>query len=349
MEMGDDVTSPGRPSLYVTAELTINHTTEGLPTTKPLMSASVYTILVASQSATFLIAAIIGTVSNILVILTYKKLGFSDSINISYVALAVSDMGAVITRAWGAMCIVFVLLNAQLPFNPDDVAITTAFWYGQGFEKTTGCITAYISLERCFCVMFPLRVRTIVTRTKTLTIIASFFVLVFGVSTLSHVAHQYTWNFIPARNRTILGLESVKTPLYYTMRQVLFVYFGPLLYVPTLLTVWLCTIILAVYLKRSRQKFKGQINQARDKETHAAKVVIAIASAFLVFTTPSVVLNLALIFVPGFDTRSVYARTALVLYGCIGLLSVFNSGTNLFIYIYTGSKFRETLRKILSA
>ncbi|GFN92628.1 hypothetical protein PoB_001913400 [Plakobranchus ocellatus] len=70
---------------------------------RPILSAEVYIALITFLSYAIPAAAMIGIVSNIPVIVTCTKIGFSEPINISFLALGISNLMASIVRFWGAI------------------------------------------------------------------------------------------------------------------------------------------------------------------------------------------------------------------------------------------------------
>ena len=142
---------------------------------RPLLSEKDFYLTTLSLSFLLIIFSSLGILSNALVLAAYLKIGFLESINISYFALGISDIGVLGTTLWGAILNVLEFLEVNLPFYALEISSPTMYFPGEGFEKTTSCITAYISLERCLCVLFPLHVKTFVTRKKTRIIIAIIF------------------------------------------------------------------------------------------------------------------------------------------------------------------------------
>ncbi|GFN92630.1 chemosensory receptor a [Plakobranchus ocellatus] len=315
-------------------------------TIRPILSAEVYIVLIAVLSYAIFAAAMIGIVSNILVIVTCSKIGFSETINISYLALGISDLMASIIRFWGAICFDFDATNSRLPFDPSSISITTSFFPGQGFEKITAFITAFIALERCLCVQFPLHVKRIVTKRKTIFAIVMIFLFGFGPSNLSHIGFPFKWVFSSAQNRTILAVVPFETPLRYIISRGLLLYYATILHSIALLIVWVCTIFLAVGLKKiamtKKEYFKRSISKEdKQKELRVIKTVFLLAITYLACSTPTAVTLLVPHFEPEFTPIKGLRRINLVSLFSSALLTQLNSSANLFILLYVGSKYRQ--------
>ncbi|GFO50202.1 chemosensory receptor a [Plakobranchus ocellatus] len=314
---------------------------------KPILSAKTFLLLINLFIYILISAAIVGIVANALVIITYTKIGLSETINISYLALGICDLSTSVVRFWGSLCFAFDITKTELPFDPASVLVTTAFFPGQGFEKTTAFITAFIALERCLCVQFPLHVRTIVTRRKTIISIVIISIAVFVPSNLIHIVFRLQWVFNPAQNRTMLTLVRLQTPLRYILQRALLAYYGTILHFTALITVWICTIFLAVGLKRKadikRDNFKhSNAQQDKQKERRVIKTVFLLAVTYLACSTPTAVTLLVPHFEPEFETNRGLARISTISHIISGLLTQVNSSSNLFIFINMGSKFRNT-------
>ncbi|GFO50180.1 chemosensory receptor a [Plakobranchus ocellatus] len=316
-------------------------------TIRPVLSAQTYFILANVLIYCVLLVALVGIVANTLVIITYIKVGLSETINISYLALGISDLSVSVLRFWTSMCFIFLLANVELPFEPTTVSVTTGFYPGQGFEKTTAFITAFIALERCLCVQFPLHVRTMVTRRKTIICILLIFTFVFAPSNLIHMVLPLKWVFNPAQNRSILAIVPLQTPLLYIVTRALLAYYGTILHFTALIAVWICTIFLALGLKRKahikRDNFKtSHAQQDKQKERRVIKTVVMLAVTYLACSTPIAATMLVPHFEPEFESTRGFARISTISHMISGLLAQVNSSANLFIYIYMGSKFRNT-------
>ncbi|GFO14205.1 chemosensory receptor a [Plakobranchus ocellatus] len=269
---------------------------------RPILSVEVYIALITFLSYAIPVVAMMGVASNILVIVTCTKIGFSEPINISYLALGISDLMASVIRFWGALCFAFVVTNTRLPFDPSSLSVTTAFYPGQGFEKITAFITAFIALERCLCVQFPLHVKRIVTKRKTVFATIMIYLFGFGPSNLIHIGFPFKKVFNSARNRTILAVVPFETPLRYIISRSLLVYYGTILHFTALIIVWICTIFLAVGLNKKattrEEYFKHSISKEdKQKELRVIKTVFLLAVTYLACSTPTA----ATLLVPHFE------------------------------------------------
>ncbi|GFN92643.1 chemosensory receptor a [Plakobranchus ocellatus] len=337
----------GNPTTQTT-RVTIERAVEENSAIRPILSAEVHLVLVTFLTAACLFVGTMGIVSNVLVILTYSKLGFSETINISYLVLAISDLCSSVIRCWGAICFVFIVTEANVPFDPSSLPVPTSFYPAQGFEKTTAFVTAFIAFERCLCVQFPLHVKTIVTKRKTVYSIVIIFLLGFLPSNLIHMVYPLKWVFSPSKNRTILAMVPLETPVRYILQRALLAYYGTVLHFTALIAVWICTIFLAVGLKKKASIRKENLmhpnngTSDKQKERRVIKTVFLLAITYLACSIPAAATMLVPQFEPEFSTTRGLARISRVCHMLSLLITQLNSSTNLFIFLHTGSKFRRT-------
>ena len=119
--------------------------------------------------------AVFGVASNSINILVYWKIGFKDSISVSLFALSISDL---------CYLVLLLLTNAAyIPGLPEysragkefsDLALVfgRAQWI---FAFVSASITVWVTIERCTCVVRPLKVKVIFTPKK-----SAIFILFIG-------------------------------------------------------------------------------------------------------------------------------------------------------------------------
>ncbi|GFR63194.1 chemosensory receptor B [Elysia marginata] len=110
---------------------------------------------------------------NILTILVFIKLGFPEIIHISYTALAVSDLGCVLSIfGFGAHALVE---GSSLPAAAKTSILLVSV--AGTLSRATSLITAWISLERCVGVAFPTRAMLLITRRITIAVLVAIFAI----------------------------------------------------------------------------------------------------------------------------------------------------------------------------
>ena len=136
----------------------VNTTKPERPFVTPLVSYRVY-LLFALVNDHFLACSIslFGMFTNSANIAVFLRMGFAESTNISFFALSIIDLLICFYTFTGKLLYSYWLYTLHGNYKTREAG------HGSTFIAfaTTGVgawVTAIISLERCFCIMFPLKV-----------------------------------------------------------------------------------------------------------------------------------------------------------------------------------------------
>ncbi|XP_005110483.1 uncharacterized protein LOC101845048 [Aplysia californica] len=174
-----------------------------------LMSlATLYTIETINTVVLSGLVSIFGVISNLVNLTIFWRHGFRESINVGLTALAVSDLGTVISGAILSVCFNPLIPYSEMRVNNRDVQYLVAAHPRFCFARITGLITVYITLERCLCVALPLHVKRILTPRRTFAVVVLIFTLIFLIETPIYMAHKLDWKFSYALNRSVISLVS---------------------------------------------------------------------------------------------------------------------------------------------
>ncbi|RUS84158.1 hypothetical protein EGW08_008086 [Elysia chlorotica] len=320
---------------------------------------------VAILSWATLSAGTVGIVGNVLSLIVYVKLGFANTINISYVALAVSDLGSCIT----SMTATFFISPAmkalaqhyRLQLDQAHLGNFIGYWPHVAFSRTTAFFTAWISFERCMCVLFPSRVKLFITRRVTKMVVSAIFVLGCSPLVLAYINLESGWSFDPETNITTVTLffafEERPDPFFAAL---ITIYCGiyPVL---SWTTVTVCTTFLIIKLRESAKwreanasvsfnaSMKSGVNNRNENRTEnrITKTVVMIACMFIICSFPDSFTNIGV--TVWRKKYSLYGplRSLVVFVAVIAvLLSLINSSSNIIFYTITGARFRSTLKKM---
>ncbi|GFS09450.1 chemosensory receptor A [Elysia marginata] len=329
------------------------------------ISAEKFLFLMECLTYAIFTVGFVGITGNILILCTYWKVGFTDSINISYMAMAVSDLGCVASIVWSGLCW-NPGFNSVVAIEARDVVLPTGGFATTAFGKITAMITAFISLERCLCVVFPLKVKTLITRQRTIYFIALMYVVHVLPTSLVYVVVRFEWHFSEQRNRTVLGVKYLRNPTEQTITDVLWVFHSlPLQFIPLIIVV-VCTIFLIITLNRSARWRSGNSKgitedrhrrnepeissgkpRASSKEDRIIKTVILIAIVFIVCSSPAAINNAVTRAEPEYRASGKYRKLNLFVAGSTACLNTINSSVNIFIYYKMSSKFKLALKKLV--
>ena len=319
----------------------------------------VFSDIMECISYAMITVAFFGIIGNSLIMVTLIKIGFSTSINISFCALCVSDFLCVAALGWNAVCFVPAFGNSDLPFKPREVVIPTGGGLSDIFCGTTAWITAFISFERCLCVVFPMKIKTIVSPGRALFIVVTiFFITIFPLTYITFYLYLFEKKFDKKKNRSLIGVEYRNSYIADTLNHVNFMYKMICINSIPLAIILVCSIALAVSLKKSvtwrekqsstnRETLQNSSRRKSSKDTRVAKTVLAIAMAFILLGGLTTLRHLASVTWPEFRVIGAYSRSYRSVARLTFLFSLINSSVNFLIYYNTGSKFRHTVKQML--
>ena len=343
----------------------LGQTTPYQPTVfvKGILSDAEFSLFMEYSAYITICVAVPGLVGNVLILITYAKIGFSESINISYFALGVSDILCVIFVTWHGICFIPAFENSDIPFNP--LSIPTGGHTSSMFQKTTGWITAYVSIERCLCVVFPLKSQIIASRKRTIIVIVFILVLIVVPSaTVAFYTYQIYFKFDASSNKTVLVVTFRNSSLAKPMTNILRIYKLVFLNSLPFFIIIVCTVVLAIYLHRSAlwrlDKSSGATKTIERSVTNdekalkkyardirVAKSVLAIAIAFIFPGTLGIVRYLIALIWSDFHPVGTYSNISRSVARLEFILSSINSSVNFIIYYRMGKKFRSTVNQMI--
>ena len=302
---------------------------------------------------------IIGVIGNILVMIVYSKLGFVESIHISYVALAAVDLRSVVSIIGPALLrrVLLPFLNIHLQ-DPSLFTNVITGWPNMAFTRTSALITAWM---RCLCVTFPMTFKIAVTRAVTKVVVMAIFVVgcvpvIFGYS-----GYSFQWDSDPERNQTVLLVFNNQSNKLNLLNRIALILYGAIYPMLAWVTLSICTMVLVIKLKQSNQwrqrnaraRITGQVRRRDEarmsiQKLRVTKTVVIVASLFIALSFPaSVHLLLTLVMREKFANDGLYPYLFMAM-SCITLVSnEINSCVNIFVFTAMGSKFRKALWQVL--
>ncbi|CAG5116582.1 unnamed protein product [Candidula unifasciata] len=309
------------------------------------------TIVTVNIVALVGVISIFGIACNIINILVFCKQGFSETTNISYTALAISDLLSLI-NSW---CLsVFWnpwFLNSGLPVVFFDIQTVFATWPYACFSRINGLVTAFVTFERCLCVVWPLQVKRILTSTVTIIVLISIYFIMCLVMVPVYSISTLGWRSEPWTNMTLLGVimgenAELISNISYTVQSAtqLFAFF----------TVSVCTATLIACLKqntkwRAKQSTtQNAIKKVIKRQSKAIKMVTLIAATYVISQLPTIISLAVTVLYSDFGPVGRYKNLFLAFWTFLLVCGVLNSTVNLVVYYVMSSKFRQSCNQILS-
>ncbi|GFO04153.1 chemosensory receptor a [Plakobranchus ocellatus] len=307
-------------------------------------------------------------IANSLSIAVFVKLGFSEPSNISLTALAVCDFTLAVLYTWGILCIWLTYHNVRLPFHGLNVSFLTGSAHWTFLSSTVAWITAFISFERCLCILVPLRVRRLITPRGTFVAMLIIILLTFCPSFFIYIRYKFVWVFNPYLNLTILNTIPVNSEFAILFERIYIVICGVIQPLLAFSIVLICTVLLVVQLRKisswrmsvtsaKSQRVQPEENPAASssaaearisyKEERLVRMVVAIATIFIMSYTPACIGLLCGVIFDGFSLFGVYRRLYIVSGYITSLLQPVSGSVNILIYYKMASKFRTVFRRLV--
>lgn len=303
---------------------------------------TLYYILMVNMWGGGLPITIFGVVTNILNIHTFLKQGIKDTVNISLLGLATSDLGSQIALSLADIFTTPGFNTLDVPFAGDDLMYPLV-WFHVMFTRVTTLITAYITLERCICVAAPLKVKNIFSPTRTIVCI----IVIYAVMLASVIPMLYTvrlsWVLNPLRNTTVLGVTFIDDR--NQVENITFVS-SNLLPTAAFFLVIVCTVLLVVNLqKKSQWRMQASASSSisiTSRDRKVVKMVTLISVIFLTCYLPGTAAFIWMILDTEMRFDGKHRNQLYAVFSILFNLESINASINLFIYLRLSSKFRTT-------
>ncbi|GFN74550.1 chemosensory receptor a [Plakobranchus ocellatus] len=307
-------------------------------------------------------------IANSLCIAVFVKLGFSEPSNISLTALAVCDFTLAVLSTWSNLCFWLTYHNVQLPFHSANVSYLSGGVQWAFLSTTVAWITAFISFERCLCILVPLKVRRLITPRGTFVAMLIIVLLTFCPSFFTYVRYTFVWVYNPYLNTTILNTISVNSESAVLLEKLLVAICGVIQPLLAFSIVLICTVLLVVQLRKisswrmsvtsvKNQRVQAEENPAASssaagvkisqKEERLIRMIVAIATIFIVSYIPTCITLLCYVVFDEFNMFGGYRRLFLVSGYILSLGQPISGSVNILIYYKMASKFRSAFRRLV--
>ncbi|KAK6966193.1 neuropeptides capa receptor [Biomphalaria glabrata] len=288
---------------------------------------------------------IVGIVGNVINILNFRKQGYKDGFNVTLTALAVSDLGMLITHQ--------VILQIYNPWLDESSLVMLkphillfVIYVNDFFNRVSGFVTACAAFERCLCVVLPMKVKLLMTRRVATVVNISIFVALIAYVILPNSLVYVGSKYLPNFNRTFAYVyytenrEAVMN-IYYLVNALFF----PNL---TMLMLMVFTLILITKLK-SNSEWRHRVSNPQSrgkssvnyKERNAIAMLATMSGIYIVCLIPCSALNLADGLFEEMKVGGIYFDLNKLVYSFLILFEAINCSVNSIIYFKMSSKYRQ--------
>ncbi|GFO20632.1 chemosensory receptor a [Plakobranchus ocellatus] len=307
-------------------------------------------------------------ITNSLILVVNVKLGFSEPSNISLTALAICDFTLAVLFTWNNLGIWLTYHNVRLPFHGASESFLTGGAQSAFLSTTIAWITAFISFERCLCILVPLKVKRLITPRVTFVAMLIIILLTFCPSFFIYMRYKFVWVFNPYLNVTILNTIPVNSEFAILFGKIYIFICGVIQPLLAFSIVLICTMLLVVQLRKisswrlsvtcaKRQWVQPEENPAASssaaearisrKEERLIRMVVAIATIFIMSYIPICIGLLCDVLIERFNAYGVYSRMYIVSGYIVSLGQPISGSVNILIYYKMASKFRSVFRRLV--
>ncbi|KAL8569048.1 hypothetical protein ACOMHN_020491 [Nucella lapillus] len=292
-----------------------------------------------------------GVITNVINMAVFARQGLSNRINVCLFSLALSDAGSLIF-VMGSKAHTLISLGDPVAGNYwQQRHLALLFGSYLAFSVISNVITAIIAMERCLCVLNPLKAAKFF-RTKhmkmLISAVALYLLVVNNVSLLTKYQTIQVTNPLTNTSSYVNRL----TPFHLRHREFLDIIariVSVTLRILSLFIVIICTTAIFFRLKVTatwRRSTASNMTSVEKQEASMTRMLLTVCCVYVMCMTPSATRTLLLHSIPGFLPIGYLCNIFRVATSLALLLEAFNASINLLIYFNQSSQYRSTLRQL---
>ncbi|KAK6979442.1 Endothelin-converting enzyme 2 [Biomphalaria glabrata] len=293
---------------------------------------------------------ILGLFSNLINIIVFYKQGLKSTVNISFMALSITDLINVILLQWVSISSYSLLLNSpDIVIFPKEVSYYTSGMPHACVARITAWITVYITAERCLCIASPFMVKRCITVKRTT--LAMIFIYVANILQLIPEYLLFTLDFKNFTQMNVWKLGLVIRSDYIHLEGLTVLIYSISMIISFLAVIGL-TLNLIIQLKRMtkwRQNSKIKNEQAKrftSKEKMVVRTVVVVALFLILTFTPSFIMCGVVYIVPGMSLNGPLSNIYISSISFTFLFDSINASASAVLYYIINKNYRETFTKV---
>ncbi|KAL8597029.1 hypothetical protein ACOMHN_050127 [Nucella lapillus] len=292
-----------------------------------------------------------GVITNVINMAVFARQGLSDRINLCLFSLAVSDIGYLLFLMSGKAFVLVRLVDSAAGdywrFLHQRYVMASTL----GFLAISNTITALIAVERCICVVKPLKAAKFFrTKYMRLLIVVAAVCILTVLNTNFSLKYQ-TVQVTDSLTNTSTFIARI-SPFYLRHRflEVISLY-ALLITLPflSLVVVIVCTAVIIVRLKITaawRRETVSNMTSVEKQEVMVTRMLVTVCCVYVTCMTPTVTRAFVVFVEPEFLSTGYLCNMFKISIAVNHLLEVLNTCSNFLIYIKQSSRYRSTLSKL---
>ncbi|XP_025097941.1 uncharacterized protein LOC112566163 [Pomacea canaliculata] len=337
------------------------------------MSKATYEIINDVVSGCLALAiSVVGIPANLVTCLVFWRQGLRDRMNLCLFCLAAVDLlylmpvlsvGPFLHLASSPHAQEYTLKILSVGFFIDlwdkslgEELTFKSLVYGLGFvyglRATSDIISMILAVDRCLCVLLPLRVTHLIrTRTMAAMMAASFIFLQLSYVVLP-LRFNVAKNYVNATGKIEWTLVQTNIGLKYG--NIFDIIYGgflsislPIVNFTTVAAATALTVGKLRVATRWRAKTSSANSETQDRQAGATKMLVLVSCLYIVTMTPFVATIFTRIIVRDFSPYGRYYMQYMAISAISDSFSLLNNAVNFFVYLAQSSRFRRDLLVIL--
>ncbi|CAG5121682.1 unnamed protein product [Candidula unifasciata] len=299
--------------------------------------------------------------TNIINIIVFSKIGFSESSTVVLFGLVLSDLGFLFLSCVSQTLDILDSAVGLRPLEPFKQFAYQVLWWYNMFYDVTILLTVFNAVQKCACVAIPLTFKSIFTTSRSIKVT----VVIYSAAVIYYVpifASPGTWTrFDYSRNWTRLyNYYYPQNKLAFTVVHIFSRIILPLV---SQVIVIFCMIVLIYKLREAQRNRRSmgsgtelpantynRISQQSHKNTareiRAIQTVTLVSAIFVVCNMPDILITFTNKFYPAFGDAMKYEGAFKMCSAIQDVFAVINSAVNIFVYLKYNSKYRRKFTEI---
>ncbi|XP_025097634.1 uncharacterized protein LOC112565948 [Pomacea canaliculata] len=299
---------------------------------------------------------LVGVPTNLINCMVFRSQGLRDRMNLCLFTMAAVDITYLL---YSLVLAVALWIKVVQPVVGEELymkALYYALGVSHGWREASALVGLVIAVERCICVVFPLKAASLM-KTRTMGILLATVVISMQVGFITWPVKQYVFSVYDnttgqIRWKTEISSQWQANSFFMSFTVIEDTFMLVILPTVALIVIFTATLITIIKLKAAmywRRKMSSFGNMAHIQQVALTQMLVLVSCVYITCKLPWIAVTFTSILDPEFsDTGSnynIYKVSQLAAQMC----SHANSSVHFFIYIFMSSRFRSQLRELLCA
>lgn len=315
-----------------------------------------------------------GVINNIINMIVFYRLGLKDSMSVCLFTLSFTDFVVTFLGLTGTACFVWDTFFPDTAIDPVSFEFVTWGWVRDIAQLISGWITTVLSIERCFCVVFPFKVKQIFTRTRCIIVMVIVYVVHIAVHIPVFTSQWLGWTTIHMvvnnetirRDRMVVMFSDDRPQIQFYID----IANGAVLPFPSQILL-LISVVWMIYGLRLSSRIRttnmvakttgGNAGEKTDKsntssnnesklsakESRLVKVVLFLAIILFICNVPRFLAVYAKQLFVKVSIDQEYGNLYVLLWNLAAFAGIVNSSVNIFVYLIINRSYRHVFKSLM--